>query len=295
MGLSLNEFAVVHRAARSLQKAVGISNQPTARELDRGVHVENIYDFYDPEVHKVRVRKMDDTVLHTRSTQQRLAATLQRLNEADAQELLGELNARQGEQDEDTRSEASVDNLSTFSSHSERSFEGLQATEKDMLRKEVVDTEATANWGHIIGKVLHRKVLDFNAVKDKAIRKRRFEDAGESVPLSDSSNRTGVAIWLSRLQGRCKAIAAQALDLSKKLARSGKDVMDHEWDDPQLLTHLFSTEYFDTLVLLANAACKLLAIQPPLVAASAPCPGLGSGSNCAVLESKVAVPNALGT
>jgi len=40
MGLSLNEFAVVHRAARSLQKAVGISNQPTARELDRGVHVE---------------------------------------------------------------------------------------------------------------------------------------------------------------------------------------------------------------------------------------------------------------
>ena len=29
-------------------------------------------------------------------------------------------------------------------------------------RAEVVDTEATANWGHIIGKVLHRKVLDFN-------------------------------------------------------------------------------------------------------------------------------------
>lgn len=54
-------------------------------------------------------------------------------------------------------------------------------------------------------------------------------------------------------------------------------------------THLFSTEYFDTLMLLANAACKLLvsllgrlqryvlhliwlkATQPPLVAASPPC------------------------
>mmetsp|Transcript_61309 Transcript_61309/g.97085 ORF Transcript_61309/g.97085 Transcript_61309/m.97085 type:complete len:736 (+) Transcript_61309:92-2299(+) len=286
IGLSLNEFAVVHRAARSLQKAVAQSDQPTAQDLDRGVHVENIYDFYDPEVHKVRVRKMDDTVLHTRTTQQRhtnmcLAATLQRLKEEDQAELLG--SALQGEQDDDTRSEASVgsSNLSIHSKNSERSLEDLGMTEKDMLRKEamaklrrlksVVDTEATANWGHIIGKVLHRKVLDFNAVKDKAIRKRRFEDTGESVPLSDSSNRTGVAIWLSRLQGRCKAIAAQAHDLSKRLARSGKDVMDHEWDDPQLLTHLFSTEYFDTLMLLANAACKLLAIQPPLVAASAPC------------------------
>ncbi|CAK9026929.1 unnamed protein product [Durusdinium trenchii] len=86
IGLSLNEFAIVHRAARSLQKAVGVSDEPTARDLDRGVHVENIYDFYDPEVHKVRVRKMDDTVLHTRTTQARhtnmsLAVTLQRLKE----------------------------------------------------------------------------------------------------------------------------------------------------------------------------------------------------------------------
>mmetsp|Transcript_133848 Transcript_133848/g.317278 ORF Transcript_133848/g.317278 Transcript_133848/m.317278 type:complete len:734 (-) Transcript_133848:89-2290(-) len=290
IGMSLNEFAVVHRAARSLQKAVAASHQPTAWALDRGVHVENVYDFYDPEVHKVRVRKMDDTVVHTRSTQCRhtnlsLAATLQRLNDADAQELLGEFG-RNGEQEDDVRSEAShrsrgSDKGSIRSHHSERSLEGLGLTEKDMLRREamsklrrlksVVDTEATANWGHLIGKVLHRKVLDFNAVKDKAIRKRRFEDTGDSVPLTESSTRTGVAIWLSRLQGRCKAIAAQALDLSKKLARSGKDVMDHEWDDPQLLTHLFSTEYFDTLMLLANAACKLLATQPPLVAASPPC------------------------
>ena len=75
-----------------------------------------------------------------------------------------------------------------------------------------------------------------------------------------------MAIWLSRLQGtgakralacrislrRCKAISDQALDLSKRLARSpppqiakryqkildlhrGRDAMDHEWDDPQLL------------------------------------------------------------
>lgn len=291
-GLSLNEFIVVHRAKRNLTKAVAASDAPTGWDLDRGVHVENVYDFYDPEVHKVRVRKMDDTVLHMRTTAQRhtnlgLQTALQQLNQADAQGLLNDAHARTShEQDDDARSEVSVGSVRSDTSDgaksvtSNGSLEGLGESEKEMLRREAMsklrrmksvgDTEAVANWGHVIGKVLHRKVLDFNAVKDKAIRKRRFEEE-EASQKTESGARTGVAIWLSRLQGRCKAIAQQAWDLSKKLARSGRDVMDHEWDDPQLLTHLFTTEYFDTLMLLANAACKLLATQPCLVAASPPC------------------------
>jgi len=290
LGMSLNEFIVVHRAKRNLTKSVAVSEAPTVWDYDRGVHVENVYDFYDPEVHKVRVRKMDDTVLHMRTTAQRhtnlgLQAALQQLNQADAQGLINDAADKAKEQDDDTRSEVSNGSVHSDASDgllsvaSSGSLEGLGMTEKEMLRKEamaklrrvrsVVDTEATANWGHIIGKVLHRKVLDFNAVKDKAIRKRRFEE--DQLQVSESSARTGVAIWLSRLQGRCKAIAGQALDLSKRLARSGRDVMDHEWDDPALLTHLFTTEYFDTLMLLANAACKLLATQPCLVAVNPPC------------------------
>ncbi|OLQ00275.1 hypothetical protein AK812_SmicGene17107 [Symbiodinium microadriaticum] len=91
-------------------------------------------------------------------------------------------------------------------------FAGLGWRELVFFRNRfrVGDTEAVANWGHVIGK----------AVKDKAIRKRRFEEE-EASQKTESGART--------VPG-------------------------------ELETHLFTTEYFDTLMLLANAACKLLAL-----------------------------------
>lgn len=270
----LADVMVVHRATMRFKEGVRISDGPTQDDRDRGVHVENIYDFYDPEARKVRIRKMDETVVHTRrqslKSAEELTNQLEQLNAQTAENVMKaksmnrQMSASEvSDADSESSAESGGSNKSTRSQgeHELRK----QALNKLRRQKSVVDTEATANWGHIIGKVLHRKVLDFNAVKEKAIRKRRFEAEVRSP------NSTRMPLWLSRLQGRCKAIVAQVWELSKRQAKASVDVIDHEWDDPQLLTHLFSTEYLDTLMLLANASCKLIASQPPLIAANPPC------------------------
>lgn len=328
-----SDFIVLQKARQAFQKGVREGDGPSEADIDRGVHVENIYDFYDPEAQKVRIRKMDETVLHTRKRtsvnlhdmklnselaeqfmadmaddnvdaqvtcgnafaagavlehKQNQAAKYKKREDGEASESSdlesALVHSSESSESSDLASESSdlaprglrKSEVSTGSSGSSggsasvASGNGRQDANKATMSKlrrlkSVVDTEATANWGHLVGKILHRKVLDFNAIKDHHIRNRRF--AGEV----SSKKRQGMPIWLSKLQGRCKAIVAQAWELSKQQAREPTDVMDNEWDDPTLLTQLFSTEYMDTLILLANAVCKLLASQPPLVAASPPC------------------------
>jgi len=289
---SVGNFMVVHKAGKAFRKGVQNSDKPSMEDHDRGVHVETVYDYYDPVSRKIRIRKMDETVVHRRRGSMRNLYSLSEnnVNAAAALAAVAAACDKKDKKDDDERSEGSdcgsegsgKSVVSTGSQSSQFSSSSFKSTasqrEKDLKKqalnklrrqKSVVDTEATANWGLIVGKVLHRKVLDFSVVKDKAIRKRRFQ--AEEKPASPDGTDSGSPIWLSRLQERAKAIWAQAWELAKKAAKEPVDTMDHEWEDENLLTHLFSTEYLDTLMLLANAACKLLASQPPLVAASTPC------------------------
>jgi len=61
------------------------------------------------------------------------------------------------------------------------------------------------------------------------------------------------------------------LSLVKREGRRKNDITDHEWDTSDLITRLFSTEYTDTLSIVALAAAKILAAQPSLVSVSSPC------------------------
>jgi len=61
------------------------------------------------------------------------------------------------------------------------------------------------------------------------------------------------------------------MDLAKKIAKERSDRQDSEWQDEFLLVRLFSLEYLDTLIILTNAAKKLVANQPTLPEVSAPC------------------------
>jgi len=80
---------------------------------------------------------------------------------------------------------------------------------------------------------------------------------------------------LNRVRDRAKVVVMRARHLAQKIEVEKMDKLDCEWDDPDVLVHLFSTEYLDTLILIARAACKMLAAQPPVAEVSAPCKVFG--------------------
>lgn len=243
-----------HKGVRAFQLAATDGKEPTEEELRRGVYVEQIYDYYDTATRRRRIRKMTDDVLHTRTRRASITLT-------------GPLNLR----DDDEVSTGSSDTESLGSHPSskgspERSmlsaFAPANLRAKLMRAASMTNTEIVVAWGVLVGKVIHNRVLDFSALSDKTIRKRRFQ---VSTPVSSSG------LWLTRLQERARLVVGQAFDLAKKIAKDPVDCLDCEWDDPGLLQYLFSTEYTDTLMLLASAVCKLLQAQPVLIRASLPC------------------------
>jgi len=117
--------------------------------------------------------------------------------------------------------------------------------------------ERITRWGVLTGKLIHCKVMDFTAVTENTIHKTRLQASKATI--------------LNSVRERARLVVLQAMHLAKFFAKEPEDALDSEWHDPNLLTHLFSTEFVDTLVLVGNAARKVLASQPLLVEATVPC------------------------
>lgn len=123
--------------------------------------------------------------------------------------------------------------------------------------------EALTHWGVIVGKMMHTRALDFTGLLDKAgkqVSRRRYK--------APSAKKGCI---LESVRDRARLVARRAWDMAKSISREPKDQFDAEWNEPDLLVKLFSTEYFDTLALFANTTRKILAVQPSLVEASVPC------------------------
>merc|ERR1719181_588911 len=61
------------------------------------------------------------------------------------------------------------------------------------------------------------------------------------------------------------------MKLAKHIKKDKIDIFDSDWKDNQLMSHLFSTQYVDILLLFARGAASLIAKQPMVAAAVAPC------------------------
>lgn len=130
-----------------------------------------------------------------------------------------------------------------------------------MVRKAQKAEEALAHWGILTGKVLHSKVLDFKKVTSTAAHRRRIQQ-------STKAKRGQV---LTSVRDRARLVIEQTWALAKRVAKESHDCYDKEWETHELLPQLFSTEYNDSLILLARAATKMLTVQPVVAEASAPC------------------------
>lgn len=254
---TVSDILNVHKVRRKLRLSVSNPNKPSQADIDRRLTVQNVYDFYDPQARNVRIRKMTGSVVHRRR-----------------KSVIGALDCETHEAFSDAGSEASEARseeindssspLTSAHSHSDSASDHVDSEiRRHQSKKSVKDTEALANWGAIVGKVLHRKVLDFESVNEKALRERR----GLGRRLEPESSRQGNRLATRR----CKAVVDQALSLARKEGRRRHDITDHEWDTSSLMTRLFSTEYTDTLMIVTTAAAKILAAQPPMVSVASPC------------------------
>mmetsp|Transcript_42729 Transcript_42729/g.93110 ORF Transcript_42729/g.93110 Transcript_42729/m.93110 type:complete len:414 (+) Transcript_42729:250-1491(+) len=116
-------------------------------------------------------------------------------------------------------------------------------------------------WGVFAGKLLHSRVIDIREVTDRFLRERRLQAAAA----------TKQARVLSSVLGRARRIIFQVGQLTRRLSAETKDILDSEWMEDNLLSVLFGSEHYDTLMLLATAARRVLSTQPALASASTPC------------------------
>mmetsp|Transcript_106640 Transcript_106640/g.308544 ORF Transcript_106640/g.308544 Transcript_106640/m.308544 type:complete len:797 (+) Transcript_106640:52-2442(+) len=250
----------VNKAKRALQSATAAKETgPSQLEIARGVQVETIYEFFDPVTSKSRLRKMNDDVLHQRRRSDRKASS----GEMQVVASAGDLEV--GNDDIDLMSPRLVTMESMPSADSESETTSTPArTGGRFLRRQFTasNTEVVTKWAALVGRVLHAKVLDFAALKNKVLRHQHFQVGSSS---SSTPNR-----MVARMQNRARMVVKQARVLAKKLSKE-PDCFDSEWNDPSLISYLFSTEYLDTLMLITNVAAKLLSLQPPMAIAKAPC------------------------
>lgn len=117
--------------------------------------------------------------------------------------------------------------------------------------------EIVTNWGALAGVLLHTRVLGFHDLAGRLIQRQR----AQSVPRYRLMN---------SVQGRARGVLSAALKLAK-LIRQQADCLDQDWNQANLLTELFTSEYVDTLLILANTARQVLSKQPMLLRVNAPC------------------------
>lgn len=230
-------------------------------EVERGVQIERVFDFYDPMVGRARLRKINDQNIH-----QRARAKGRQPPNADGGEQAGD----DAEGKRPMLSSGSSDTSSCSSPNSPRNTElaaefeapaaALGEPEKIAKRPEIESAETIAAWGFMVAKVLRKKVICLNSVTGRALTNRKIEQGCvQSFRIMQS------------VKSRAERILKQATTLAQQIGQETCDMFDNEWQAPDLLRDLFGVEYIDGLLIIANTACKVVAAQPPLVQAEAPC------------------------
>jgi len=253
----------------AFRRRIAVVPKPNDTELARGIQIEGVYDFWTFEGKQVRTRKMNKDVYHDR--------TYADFESDSGRESSG--NSSRSETRLGTESDPDIDN-------SESSFDPSPSirTKSPIIpprrrRKSLTDalspsqmaalrnTESATNWGTIVGKVMHMKVLDFSSVIDKMVGHHVHRGFQASFNAMFKERRT----ILNSVRERAHVVAMRAREISRRIIKEPSDHFDCEWDEPDLLVQLFSTEYFDTLALFANTTRKILSVQPSLVEVPVPC------------------------
>eukprot|EP00440_Ansanella_granifera_P056997 gb/GFBE01061788.1/.p1 GENE.gb/GFBE01061788.1/~~gb/GFBE01061788.1/.p1 ORF type:complete len:603 (+),score=106.49 gb/GFBE01061788.1/:1-1809(+) len=131
-------------------------------------------------------------------------------------------------------------------------------TPKTRARCEV---EVLTRWAVLAGKVIFHRVLTLTTMSSMFVNRAKMVRADKNP-----------TVW-RRIQGRAWRVVNKAAALAGRISKESVDRLDSEWKlaEGGALTDLFTSEYVDTLMILAKASQKLFASQPVLAEAKAPC------------------------
>jgi len=276
-------IAAIRRFQRSIAERA-LREGPNELELDRGVHIEHVYDFYDPAVKKIRLRKMDAHLVHRRahaeSRAQRRLMTAHTAEEGHTPPEVctsptGSMMSFASENSELVPDEFVPDDYATtaeddsrlISPPSEDESPSAAAAAANVRRKSSLrpgkekqpfcsqgsSQEVIANWGVIAGKLVLRCVIDVRSVT---------QISKKEKPVKVLRSVRECALQVIR----------QVEKLTKKVGMAHVDEFDSAWSEGELLEKLFGKEAFtDTLMLIAKAAGNIVASQPIMVSTDAPC------------------------
>eukprot|EP00927_Polykrikos_kofoidii_P012674 TRINITY_DN15490_c0_g1_i1.p1 TRINITY_DN15490_c0_g1~~TRINITY_DN15490_c0_g1_i1.p1 ORF type:complete len:839 (-),score=142.09 TRINITY_DN15490_c0_g1_i1:52-2481(-) len=222
----------LYKMARNIRNTVAKRLAPTVLEMERGVKIEHIYEFYDPSTRKVRTVKMTSKAVHMRrSIMHTDLGMFRALNDPTAEAV-----PCAGDETSESASSGS----------SSPSMKGAPGTPKS------------------------RESLDPVRRSSRRLMSMSNPEARDKYILSRDRDRVKTVNVLTSVRERAQRVKNVAAGLARKIGQSSTlDILDHEWRDELLLT-LFGTEYLDSLMLLANAARKLVVIQPVLAEVDAP-------------------------
>jgi len=249
-GNTLLLMGTIRNGIRSFQKTIETHLAANDDEVAKGIYIDRVYDFYDPWTKKPRLKKVTEDVIHRRKTRK-----------ASLQELPEHLYSPRAFSEADDSS-ASGDELGRTKSKDSASSDESDAPQflaKRSIKKldTLTNMEIATSWGVLVGKLLNIYHVDIRDVTGEAIGRQRVK----------SNVKTSVV--LVSVTNRALSIVNNAMKLAKKVA-SEDDIFDGDWGLDGFLETLFSTEYVDTFILLANASRKLFSAQPVLVEAKVP-------------------------
>jgi diadenosine tetraphosphatase ApaH/serine/threonine PP2A family protein phosphatase len=256
-----------------------------ASEIDAAhlVCIDEEFDFYDPSTKQTEVLKMaevHDNVLHTRS-QEKLDWNLRRMLFGDRGDRSQATKAAKSDAPERTCSEDSTGSSSSQQSEDSES-EAEHSGSEDESRtppsvaaspssaflqrsKSYFDADNVTNWGTMVAKLVRRRVDGLTGQVFRTMHKRRH-----TLRLNATQP---VQYVLPSVRAKAQFVVDRARHLAKKVEQESVDQFDSTWmEDPSVtIKTLFGQDYIDTLMLLANTARKVVASQPVLVEAQAPC------------------------
>jgi len=259
-------------ALRRFQRAIAekaLKRAADEAEVERGVLIERVFDFYDPSTGSCRLRKMNDVNIHTRKTVMRrtvVHSTAQTSGElaSDSTRVPSHPSSPRGGTPQTRSRSNSVSSTPGLTPRDDGDDNQPRKRLAPNAFSSVVSMsaiEVIAVWGVMVGKLLNSRVLNFTCITDKALARRRLEVQADGKPFK----------FMQSVKARANMVVAQVKAFVNKVGKETIDMLDTEWRDDSVLSELFSSEYIDTLLLLTNAACKIISSQPILVRASAPC------------------------
>lgn len=209
-------------------------------EEHRGVRMDDYYDFYDTAERRLLVRRITSAL-------------------AGRGAMFAPPTFGTGSSCGSTSSAADTSDPGELSSVIEDpSMQSLEKKDLSSSPKLPKGQATQTNWAVLVATLVRTRVMGFQELAERIL---------HTHPTIEKNNSYRLMASVAR---RAQGCATAAIKLAKQVSKEA-DCLHAEWQKTNLLSKLFTSEYVDTLLILANSARKVFEAQPMLIRVKAPC------------------------